>query len=253
MIVFNTDLDNTLIYSYKHDIGNDKMHVEIYQGREISFVTKHTHDLLKKVNEMMLIVPTTTRTQEQYERIDFGIGPIKYALVCNGGVLLVDGKRDLKWIEESRKLIKDSLEELEKAVCRLEDDNRRRFEVRFIENMFVFTKCNEPETVVEDIKKDLDNSFVDVFNNGEKIYVVPKGLDKGTAIERFQKYIGADRIIAAGDSEFDIPMVEAADIGIVPAGFIEHYDVRRDLIQTEGRSIFSEELLDAIIISARER
>ena len=36
-MVFFSDLDNTLIYSYKHDIGNDKESVEIYNGRKVSF------------------------------------------------------------------------------------------------------------------------------------------------------------------------------------------------------------------------
>jgi len=247
MKVFNTDLDNTLIYSYKHDIGMDKINVEIYQEREISFITDKTYKLLNKIKEKYLIVPTTTRTQEQYERINLGIGNIKYALVCNGGVLLVDGKRDENWILESYRLIECSREELEKATEILENENRRKFESRFIEQMFVFTKCNEPETVVEDIKKELDLNLVDVFNNGEKIYVVPKKLNKGTAIDRFRKYINAKMVIAAGDSEFDVPMVLMADYGIVPFGFRINYINNEKLIEMSGKDIFSDELLNYII------
>lgn len=40
MNIFCTDLDNTIIYSYKHNIGNDKINVEIYEDREISYITK---------------------------------------------------------------------------------------------------------------------------------------------------------------------------------------------------------------------
>ena len=39
MRILFTDLDNTLIYSYKHAIGSAKRCAEIYQGREISFLT----------------------------------------------------------------------------------------------------------------------------------------------------------------------------------------------------------------------
>ena len=42
MKILCTDLDNTIIYSYKHDIGNEKMNVELYKEREISFITKRT-------------------------------------------------------------------------------------------------------------------------------------------------------------------------------------------------------------------
>ena len=53
MTVFNTDLDNTIIYSYKNDIGMSRRCVELYQGREISFVTDRTYELLKQVRQKM--------------------------------------------------------------------------------------------------------------------------------------------------------------------------------------------------------
>ena len=145
MVVFHSDLDNTLIYSYKHDIGSDKKCVEVYQNREVSFMTKKSFDLLKAVKEKVVFVPTTTRTQEQYERIDLGIGIPRLALVCNGGVLLADGREDTKWYEESLNLIMDCGSELEKSELYLETDKYRSFEVRNIRGLFVFTKSDEPE------------------------------------------------------------------------------------------------------------
>ena len=53
MIAFHTDLDNTLIYSYKHDIGPQKRNVELYQGREISYITEETYHLLPE-NTLLL-------------------------------------------------------------------------------------------------------------------------------------------------------------------------------------------------------
>lgn len=35
-----------------------------------------------------MILPTTTRSIEQYKRINLGVGMDRYALVCNGGILL---------------------------------------------------------------------------------------------------------------------------------------------------------------------
>lgn len=69
MQIVHTDLDNTLIYSYKHEIGGPKTCVEIYQGREISFMTETSHRLLGQLCSKpgVLVVPTTTRTLEQYE------------------------------------------------------------------------------------------------------------------------------------------------------------------------------------------
>ena len=62
MKIFCTDLDNTIIYSYKHDIGNDKINVEIYEDKEISYITKKTPDLLNIIKKEYMIIPTTTRT-----------------------------------------------------------------------------------------------------------------------------------------------------------------------------------------------
>ncbi|MBQ9140495.1 MAG: sucrose-6-phosphate hydrolase, partial [Lachnospiraceae bacterium] len=105
MVVFNVDMDNTLIYSYKHDIGESKRCAEIYQGREISFMTDKTSKLLRELARKVLIVPTTTRTRQQYERIDLGLGKIPYALVCNGGVLIKDGVEVEDWYAGSKALI----------------------------------------------------------------------------------------------------------------------------------------------------
>ena len=243
MKILCTDLDNTIIYSYKHDIGNEKMNVELYKEREISFISNHTYELLKKVNEEFLIIPTSTRTIEQYERIDLKIGTFKYALVCNGSVLLVDGKKDKDWYEESLRLAKPSNLEVKKALEYLENDKRRTFELRHIEDLFVFTKCDEAETVVNELREYLDKNLVNVFNNKEKVYVLPTSLSKGKAIERLRKYLKAEFIIAAGDSEFDISMVEAADVGLVPYGFKSEFNIKSDIYEMGKEGLFSEQLL----------
>ena len=243
MKILCTDLDNTIIYSYKHDIGNEKMNVELYKEREISFISNHTFELLKKVKEEFLVIPTSTRTIEQYERINLKIGTFKYALVCNGSVLLVDGKKDKDWYEESLRLAKPSNLEVKKALEYLENDKRRTFELRYIEDLFVFTKCYKSETVVNELRKHLDKSLVNVFNNKEKVYVLPTLLSKGKAIERLKKYLKVEFIIAAGDSEFDISMVEAADVGIVPYGFKSEFNIKSDICEMGKEGLFSEQLL----------
>lgn len=265
MIVFHTDLDNTLIYSYKHDIGENKRCVEIYQGREISFVTQETYRLLHKLSEcreQVLIVPTTTRTAEQYARVDMGVGGFRYALVCNGGVLLTAGtddhiadtiadnkaivREDEKWYRDSMEIIQDSVGEMHRALSLLDVDPRRTFELRFVRDLFVFTKCGEPEAVVNDLKKVLNAEMVDIFNNGVKVYVVPKALNKGKAVARFRKYVGADYVIAAGDSVFDVSMLEAADLGFAPTELARHYLFSEKVKCLSERKIFAEAVLEAV-------
>ena len=223
MIAFHTDLDNTLIYSYKHDIGPQKRNVELYQGREISYITEETYHLLQLVKNEMFIVPTTTRTLEQYQRIDLGIGPFPYALVCNGGVLLVNGVPDEAWYQDSLHLVSDSREEMNLAMELLEREPRRKFELRYIEKLFIFTKCNDPETVVNDLKTSLREKLKPEF------------------------------VIAAGDSTFDIPMLSTADRGLVPSGFTQKYEIpktsgaRKKIEEMTSKKIFSDALLEKVL------
>lgn len=251
MIILNADLDNTIIYSYKHDIGSRKRSVELYQGREISFITDRTYELLNSIRGRMEIVPTSTRTVEQYERINLGGAPFKYALVCNGGILLTNGVRDEGWYKRSLVNIEGSVPELERAIRMLENDKRRKFELRFIERLFIFTKCSEPQKVIDDLKAALDLNLVDVFGNGEKVYVVPKELSKGKAVRRFREYIKADYVIAAGDSEFDISMLVVADKGLAPFGFSQKYGIdlnKFSIKEMEEGMLFSEALLTHCLV-----
>lgn len=240
MIIFHMDLDNTIIYSYKRDIGVNKINAELYDGRVISYITEKTYALLKKLRQEILLVPTSTRTVEQYNRIDLKVGKFPYALVCNGGILLEDGKKAEGWYRESLQMVGGSLQEIMAAKALLETDERRIFELRFIEGLFLFTKCSEPERVTEELKSRLDLSLVNVFSNGVKVYVVPVNLDKGTAVKRFKKFLKADRVIAAGDSEFDIPMLRAADVGIAPFGFREKYRIGFEVKEAGENELLSE-------------
>ncbi|MDO4261183.1 MAG: HAD family hydrolase [Eubacteriales bacterium] len=215
-LIFHADLDNTLIYSYKREIGRNKICVERYQGRDISYMSRSSWELLRAVREKVTVVPTTTRTQEQYERIDLGIGVPEYALICNGGVLLENGREDRSWYEESMELISGSRGEYERARRLLEADRDRCFELRSIRELFLFTKSGQPEKTLQRLRDALDPARMEAFQNGSKIYAVPAGLDKGTAVRRFRSRMKDSFVIAAGDSGFDVPMLCEADAALMP-------------------------------------
>lgn len=246
MIVFNTDLDNTIIYSYKRNIGMDKKCVEIYEGREVSYITKRTETLLSAIQKQCLLVPTTTRTAEQYHRIQLGIGVPEYALICNGGILLKKGEFQETWYRDSLKRIENCMEELQKAEYWLERDTNRNMEVRNIEQLFIFTKSMQPQQTVADLRARLDISLVDVFHNGVKVYVVPKQLNKGMAVNRLRALLNPEYVIAAGDSEFDISMLEAADFGIAHPELYRTVRFQSNVITTKEEFVFSDALLETI-------
>lgn len=244
MIAFHSDLDNTLIFSYKHEIGDAKRCVEIYQGREVSFITEATYRLLKRLPEQVLLIPTTTRTEEQYRRIDLGLGQPKYALVCNGGVLLVNGREEEEWYRESVKLIAECREELREAERILTEDEDRIFEVRKIRELFLFTKSEKPERSAKRLRTALDRRKMDVFTNGVKVYAIPKKLNKGEAVKRLRKRLHPEKVVAAGDSTFDLPMLAEADVGLAPEELAEKYELGKTIICKKQGKVFSEQILE---------
>lgn len=54
MRIFNTDLDNTLVFSDKHNIGNKKKCVEINKGREAGFMTEYTITVIRRGQKKVL-------------------------------------------------------------------------------------------------------------------------------------------------------------------------------------------------------
>lgn len=252
MIVFCTDLDNTLIYSYKHEIGVNKYAVERYQGREVSFLTEETGRLLHKLAGQVCVVPTTTRTDEQYQRVDLGLGTPEYALTCNGGVLLCGGVEQKEWYEESVRRIAASFTMLKRAALLLEQEPQRELEVRWIRELFVFTKSRQPQETVQRLKHALNPALVDVFANGVKIYVVPKGLSKGDALRRFRRLVHTEFLLAAGDSSFDIPMFAESDLALAPGNMAEQYLLPKQTVVMPGTKVFSEELLSYALDVVKE-
>ncbi len=249
MIAFFSDLDNTLIFSYKHDIGEKKRCVEIYQGREVSYITERTYGLLTYAASRLLFVPVTTRTEEQYRRIDLGVGVPSYALVCNGGVLLINGQEDAGWYRESVEMTADCQDELWKAAEILERDENRSLEVRNIRNLFLFTKSRCPKESVDRLKEELDMNRMDVFRNGVKVYALPKSLNKGAALQRLREKVKPEQAIAAGDSAFDLPMLAEADVGIAPQILGKCCKPEGEIRLMEPDRVFSERLLEFVISS----
>ena len=227
-ILFASDLDNTLIYSYKRDIGTEKVLVELYEGREISYMTKRSHQLLQRLHKKeqeektVQFVPLTTRSTAQYERIFFSKEWSPHlALTANGGTLLVDGEEDLQWRKETLALIADAQESLKEAQQIFEQDPARTFDVRFVNDLFLFTKSERPEESLQRLRNNCDGTHLSFFQNGVKVYAIPTILNKGSALQRLKKRLHPDYTIAAGDSDFDLPMLQNADLAFAPIALKE--------------------------------
>ncbi len=91
------DLDRTLIYSTSAAGGTEGLQVvEHLDGAPLSHATPASWELLAELARRAVLVPVTTRTVAQYERVRLPVVP-RYALCGNGGVLLADGVRDPDW------------------------------------------------------------------------------------------------------------------------------------------------------------
>lgn len=243
-----SDLDNTLIYSYKHDIGEDKIPVELYEGRQVSFMTEKSHELLKRVRDKVEFVPLTTRSTQQYERIAFDDNwKPHFALTGNGGSLLVDGVEEEAWKKESMRLIAPCKADLQKAYTIFEEDTNRTLDVRWVNGLFLFTKSKEPEQTLQKLKEELGDTELLFYQNGVKVYAVPKVLNKGTALQRLKKRLQPEYTIAAGDSMFDVEMLAEADEAFFPKALLPLLDQKREKRkkwnQTPEGELLSDQLL----------
>lgn len=213
-----SDLDGTLIFSAAKKRPGDIVceYKDSGRSQEISCITPRQAELLPGLD----IIPVTTRSIEQYRRIEFpaGFSP-EYALTDNGGTLLINGVPDPEWNSHTMRLVQESAADLARCRAVLERDVNRNFEIRMVDGMFLFTKSAAPERTLNMLNEVCGN--VQCFATGAKVYALPAGLCKGTAVKRLAGRISAQRgsavkIICAGDSAMDIPMLNAADTAVFP-------------------------------------
>ena len=253
MDLFASDLDNTLIYSYKHDIGPDAVCAEVYEGRQVSFMTRRSRALLAEVGRSLHFVPVTTRSVKQYGRIRFGeTGSPRLALAANGGVLLVDGASDPGWYADSQRLIAPAEPALRQAEAVLERDPARTLDVRRVDGLFVFTKSADVPATLARLRDALDLTHVALFQNGVKVYAVPRMLDKGSGVRRLRRRFPAARVFAAGDSLFDLPLLEAADTAFYPAGLPYSGRTGQQAVAVPAQAgVFSDVVLESVLRRVR--
>lgn len=202
-ILFACDLDGTLIHSHKKRRADD-ICVEIYDGREQTFISPYALDLLKKIAAQILFVPVTTRSIEQYRRIfwtrDFCPN---FAVVANGSYLLNNGRKE-NFLRESVAPYADELE-----FQREKYSDAKEFDIcRIVDESFLFLRCKD-DISAENITFDTN---LTVQCTGKKIYLFPPLLNKGEALKLLAKKFSPDKIFCAGDTDIDLPMLKLADV-----------------------------------------
>ena len=217
-MVFATDLDNTMIFSHKLIGGQEEaVHcVEFYQGRPITYMTYTAIEKLKMLLQKMYVIPVTTRSIEQLNRVEIW-STTEYAIVNNGGTILHHGFPIIEWEQYMQKILTGyNLQAVYELFSGLPDLHSNP---RVIDNKFVYARSNNVEGCKQLILQKLNTKICQFSFQGSKIYAIPQGITKGVAL----RYL-CDNIlycylpvIASGDSNLDISMLEYATQGIVPS------------------------------------
>ena len=214
-ILFASDLDNTLLFSHRHRQPEDRC-VERLNGAEQGFFTRETPDLLPQVVQRVHLLPITTRSIEQYQRIQWpdGTAP-RIALTANGAVLLRDGQVDRAWYAASQALVRDHREALAAVLDHLTRQGGAT-SVRCVEGVYVYAAYPDIPAAERVARDWCGGSALQAVVSGRKVYFFPPGIDKGTALRRAVERFGPERVIVAGDSVIDVPMLRQADLALIP-------------------------------------
>ena len=245
MITLFLDIDNTLIYSHRHDIPSPKRVAEVLNGKEQSYITQQTFSFFAGEHGLQT-VPVSTRTMQQFRRLEKLIAELncEYSLICNGAILLHNMESDNRWYEETLALAESELPEIAKAKQWL-ISRCGEISTHSADGLLVYAKSPDSKGLASDLCLFVDNSKVDVLFDHSKIYCIPKTLNKGSAINRFSQRFNVTTSIAAGDSDFDIPMLNQAGIAIAPKALDDKITNSNKYV-VKGRKCFSDELCSVL-------
>lgn len=223
-MLFGSDLDGTLIYSEKYLKQHTPAVEVVERGKYNSFMTRKSAELLKKIANKCTFVPCTTRTIDQFKRIQFfsqDVIPI-YAIVSNGANLLIDGAVDLDYKYMIHKaLLNDCLacEDILKEFNKFASEKWAQ-PMRQADEVFHYCIINReyvPSDEIAAFSKWLKQQNWGLSIQGRKLYLVPNVVNKWSALEHVAELAGESDIVTAGDSLLDIPLVKGAKYSISPA------------------------------------
>ena len=87
---------------------------------------------------------------------------------------------------------------------------------RIVENMYVYAACSDAAAAERCAAAWAQDAPFQMEVSGRKVYWFPPGIDKGTALRRAAGRYRPERILCAGDSVIDVPMLRRADLALLP-------------------------------------
>ncbi len=214
-----TDLDGTLM-DENYDISP----------------AKKTLELLSELN--IPVIPCTSKTASEVRYFRKENGLFDPFIVENGSAVYgFNASRSSEWelilgksYKELRNILKNISNTLNFHLTPLNDLNQNQiFEltglkeqaiIRALDRHWSVPFLNPPDEIFEKVKLICDNYNVHVFKGNRMSHLLSSNSHKGEAVNKLKVYLNNKdvRIIALGDSQNDLPLLEYADISIVVPG-----------------------------------
>jgi hypothetical protein len=216
-----TDLDSTVIFSHRHEHDDSCVWVEELNGKRQSFMTPESYRFYE-TQTAFDVVPLTTRNLEPYARLQGMTEALGWhdALICNGSILLHDLEEDLTWRAESERMVQPYLDELLELRAIAESVAGAEF-VRYTEPFMFYVRGENANAACPLMQAKADPERFIIHEYTRKVYCIPRIFNKGASAERYQRTFGYPAFLAAGDSLFDLPMLERAKVGFCPEPLFE--------------------------------
>jgi hydroxymethylpyrimidine pyrophosphatase-like HAD family hydrolase len=229
-ILITTDLDRTLVFSRRatSQLGGELPAdaVELTGGQTAGELSRAARDAIAALPGHVLLCLATSRSLTRLSRLRLPFAA-EYAIANNGGIILADGRPDLEWAAAVRRDIAAAAPaEQVRAVFEHHDDSgwlERMGEPDDMCCMAVVDPARLPAEQFARISASCENLGWQASLTGRKMYAFPDGIGKERAAafvaRRVAATVGVAPLrLAAGDTEHDREMLEAADRAWVPAG-----------------------------------
>lgn len=209
------DLDGTLIHSRRR-VPDPTGHlvVEVYDGRDVGFITPEAWDLLAQVQQRGYLVPATARTIRQFSRIRFPEPP-RVAILAGGAVVWVDGEVDPVWDAEVQARLAACGATVTDVAERLRSEPTTE-EPRIGDDRFAYVRVAPEADVVGFTAWCAERGWRVVHQDG-RIYCHPEGLSKSSPLPRVAELVGGEPAIALGDGLMDAELLDAVPVALTPA------------------------------------
>lgn len=214
-MLFTTNIDNTLIFSDNviGDTNIETLKCVENSDKRVSYISKSTLKRLKALANKIEIIPATHRSIKQFKQVEI-FKKCNYAIVSNGGIILYRGNvlepyikciKDIqiKYCSEFRELIK-----ILTVVPYLDSD------IQIIDEIYIFCKIKEPKRLIKILNGIIDKTLWYFYISDLNLYIYPKIITKGFALNFLKLYLIEDIVIASGASVLDESLLDISTYAI---------------------------------------